>query len=209
MDKKNLLKEVPVIAIIRGVKPEDAVDVAEVMYEAGVRAIEVPLNSPNPFASIKLIADALGDKMLVGAGTVLTVEDVQKLYEAGGQIVVSPNTDPEVIAASKGFGILSYPGVMTVTECFAALKAGADALKLFPADVVGINFIKAAKVVLPQGTEIFAVGGVNEKNMVDWTAAGADGFGLGSSLYKPGMSLDEIRERCVKAVAAVCQHSIH
>ncbi|MCH2206192.1 MAG: 2-dehydro-3-deoxy-6-phosphogalactonate aldolase [Lentisphaerales bacterium] len=203
MDKKDLLKEVPVIAIIRGVKPEEAVDVAEAMYEAGIRAVEVPLNSPNPFVSIKLIADALGDKMLVGAGTVLTVEQVQKVYEAGGQIIVSPNMDEEVIEATKGFGMYSYPGVMTVTECFAALEAGADGLKLFPADVVGMKFIKAAKVVLPEGTQVFAVGGVNDQNMSEWTAAGADGFGLGSSLYKPGMPIAEIRQLSEKVVESL------
>ncbi|MCM8530300.1 MAG: 2-dehydro-3-deoxy-6-phosphogalactonate aldolase, partial [Lentisphaeraceae bacterium] len=143
MDKKELLNSVPIIAIIRGVRPDEAVAVAEALYAGGIRAVEVPLNSPEPFKSIRLISDAMGDKMLVGAGTVLTVEQVQEVYQAGGQIIVSPNMDKEVIQATKGFAMYSYPGVMTVTECFAALAAGADGLKLFPADVVGMKFIKA------------------------------------------------------------------
>lgn len=198
MDKSTFLKSSPVVAIIRGVKPEEAIAVAETMYEAGIRIIEVPLNSPDPFTSIKNIVHALGDKMTVGAGTVITKEQVQKLKEAGGEIVVSPNMNPEIIKETKKLGMLSYPGVMTASECFAAIEAGADGLKLFPADVVGMGFIKAVKVVLPKNIPILAVGGVNENNIHEWLANGADGFGLGSSIYKAEMSLEEISRRCQK-----------
>lgn len=192
---KYFIKKDAIVAIIRGVTPAEAVEVAQVMYEAGIRIVEVPLNSPSPFESIRKIVDALGDKMLVGAGTVLTADDVQSLHAAGGQIVVSPNMNPGVIRKTKELGMLSYPGIMTVSEAIAAIEAGADGLKVFPAGVVGMSFIKAAKVILPKKLPILAVGGVDDKNLLEWKAAGADGYGLGSSLYKPGMSLAEISER--------------
>lgn len=192
---KEIIRKDAIVAIIRGVTQDEAVDVAQTMYEAGIRIIEVPLNSPSPFESIRKIVDALGDKMLVGAGTVLTPGNVQRLYAAGGKIVVSPNMDPTVIQLSKNLGMLSFPGVMTITECIQAINAGADCLKMFPAGVIGMGFIKAAKVILPRKLPILAVGGVDEKNLLDWKAAGADGYGLGSSLYKPGVSLDEIFQR--------------
>ena len=191
----------PLIAIIRGVKPEEAADVAAAMYEAGIQIIEIPLNSPNPFKSIKNIIDVMGSKMVVGAGTVLTKDQVRELKDVGGQLVVSPNTNPEVISFTKELGMLSYPGVMTVSECFQAIEAGADGLKVFPADVVGMGFIKATKVVLPKNVPMFAVGGVDESNISIWKKNGANGFGLGSSIYKPGMGLEEIKERCCKIVA--------
>ena len=203
MDKLEFLKSTPIVAIIRGVKPEEAIDVAQTMYDAGIRIVEVPLNSPDPFSSIKNIVDALGDKMLVGAGTVITTDQVRKLKDVGGEIVVSPNMNPEVISLSKELDMLSYPGVMTASECFTALEAGADGLKLFPADVVGMSFIKAVKVVLPRKVPILAVGGVNEGNIQEWLANGADGFGLGSSIYKPGMSLEEIKQACQKILSSL------
>ncbi len=203
MDKSEFLKDTPVVAIIRGVKPEEAVDVAQTMYEAGIRIVEVPLNSPDPFTSIKNIVDAIGDKMIVGAGTVITADQVRQLKDAGGEIVVSPNMNPEIIRLSKEFEMLSYPGVMTASECFSAIEAGADGLKLFPADVVGMGFIKAVKVVLPKKVPILAVGGVNENNMKQWLKNDADGFGLGSSIYKTGMSLDEIFTRCKSVISTL------
>jgi len=203
MDKSDFLKSPSIVAIIRGVKPEEAVDVAQTMYDAGIRIIEVPLNSPDPFRSIKNIVDSLGDKMLIGAGTVTTKDEVSKLKDVGGEIVVSPNMNPEVISYTKSLGMLSYPGVMTVTESFQAIEAGADGLKVFPADVVGMGFIKATKVVLPKGTPMLAVGGVSEANIDEWIKAGADGFGLGSSIYKPEMSLEEISDRCKKVMDLV------
>ena len=205
MNKSEFLKPTSIVAIIRGVKPEEAVEVAQTMYEAGIRIIEVPLNSPDPFNSINKIVDALGDKMIVGAGTVITKEDVSKLKNAGGEIVVSPNMNPEVISYTKEMGMLSYPGVMTISECFAAIEAGADGLKVFPADVVGMGFIKATKVVLAKKLPMLAVGGVTENNIQEWIECGADGFGLGSSIYKPGMTLSEIQRKCkviLKAISA-------
>jgi 2-dehydro-3-deoxyphosphogalactonate aldolase len=188
----NLFEKDSIVAIIRGVKPEEAVDVAQTMYDAGIRIVEVPLNSPSPFLSISRIAKALGDKMLVGAGTVLSENEVKQLHDSGGKIVVSPNVNQDVIRETKNKNMLSFPGVMTVTECLQAIAAGADGLKIFPAGVVGMPFIKAAKVILPKKLPIIAVGGVDEENILQWKAAGADGYGLGSSLYKPGMSLDAI-----------------
>ena len=168
MNKSEFLTNKPIVAIIRGVKPEEAVDVAQTMYDAGIGIVEVPLNSPDPFTSIKNIVDALGDKMIVGAGTVLTTEDVRKLKDAGGEIVVSPNMNPEVIRTTKELGILSYPGVMTVTECFQALDAGADGLNVFPADVVGMGFIKATKVVLPRKVPMLAVATPPERSLCNF-----------------------------------------
>ncbi|EDM24972.1 KDPG and KHG aldolase [Lentisphaera araneosa HTCC2155] len=189
----KFLKEMPLIAIIRGVKPSEALEVTQALYDGGIRCVEVPLNSPEPYESIKLIADAFAGKMLVGAGTVITVEQAQKVKEAGGKIIVSPNVNPEVIKETKKLGMQSYPGVMTISECFTALDAGADALKLFPADSVGKNFIKAAKAILPAGTQVLAVGGVDQSNIKEWQESGADGFGLGSSLYKSSYTIAEIK----------------
>ena len=188
----NSLPKDAVIAIIRGVTPDQALDVAKTMYDAGIRIIEVPLNSPEPFKSIAKIVDAFGDKMLVGAGTVLTVEQVHELKDCGGQLVVSPNMNPQVIKKTKDLGMLSYPGIMTVTEAIQAIDAGADGLKFFPAGVVGKSFIKAVKVILPKQLPIVAVGGVDDENIFEWREAGADAYGLGSSLFKPSMSLDTI-----------------
>jgi len=189
----KFLKELPLIAIVRGVKPAEALEVAQALYDGGIPCVEVPLNSPQPYESIKLIADAFGAKMLVGAGTVLTVDQVRKVKEAGGEIIVSPNVNAEVIRERKTLSMLSYPGIMTITEAFQALEAGADALKLFPADSVGKSFIKAAKAILPAGTQVLAVGGVDQSNIKEWQEAGADGFGLGSSLYKPSYTIAEIK----------------
>ena len=183
------------IAIIRGVKPQQAVDVTRVFYEAGFDVVEVPLNSPSPLESIHLMSEAFDDKLLIGAGTVLTVEEVRGVADAGGKLVVSPNMNPSVIAETKRLGLRSVPGVLTPTECFAALEAGADALKLFNAGTVGPGTLKAYRAVLPKDTKVYAVGGVTVENARQWVDAGADGYGLGSNVYKPGMSLDEIEQR--------------
>ncbi len=191
-----------IIAILRGIDPTEAVDVAGTLIEAGITRIEVPLNSPSPFASIEAMAEAHGAVAQIGAGTVLGVEDVRKVRDCGGQMVVSPNCDPEVIEATRAAGMDSYPGVLTPTECFAALKAGATALKVFPAFQMGIDGLKALRAVLPVETRVYMVGGVGPDGFRDWLAAGAAGFGIGTSLYRPGDAPDDVAPRAARMVAA-------
>lgn len=190
------------IGIFRGVRPDEAVAMATAAFDAGIDRIEVPLNSPEPFDSIARIVDALGDRALVGAGTVLTVDDVANVAAAGGKLVVSPNCDVDVIRATKSAGMQSWPGVMTPTECFAALQAGADGLKFFPANLVGIDGVKAMRAVLPPQAQVYAVGGAGPDNFGDWMVAGVNGFGIGSALYKAGLSVDEVAARARSIVAA-------
>ncbi len=192
----------PLIAILRGISHTDAVAVSEALIEAGITQIEVPLNSPEPLKSIEAMAKAVGHCAIIGAGTVLTVRDVHAVAAAGGQLIVSPNCDPEVIATTKAAGLASWPGVMTPTECFAALRAGADGLKIFPASLIGPDGVKAIRAVLPSGTKVFAVGGAGAANFGQWIAAGADGFGIGTALYTPGLSAAEVAVRAREIVAA-------
>lgn len=191
-----------IIAILRGVLPGEAVAIGRELVAAGIDTIEVPLNSPDPFDSIAALAGAIGAQARIGAGTVLTPGDVARVRAAGGVLVVSPDMNPEVIAATKAAGMASYPGVMTPSECFAALRAGADGLKLFPASLIGPDGLKAIRAVLPPGTETYAVGGAGPANFAAWIAAGATGFGIGTALYTPGLTPAEVRARAEAIVAA-------
>ncbi|MFD5243935.1 2-dehydro-3-deoxy-6-phosphogalactonate aldolase [Amycolatopsis sp. NPDC058340] len=183
------------IAILRGVTPAEVVGVGRALVDAGFPAIEVPLNSPEPFESVRLLADAFGDRCEIGAGTVLTTADVGRAREAGARLIVAPNTDPAVISAAVAEGMTPYPGVATPTEAFTALAAGARYLKLFPAGAVGIGGMKAWRAVLPREVGLLPVGGVDETNLAAWAAAGAAGAGLGSCLYRPGDTADAVGVR--------------
>ena len=182
------LDECPLVAIVRGVTPDEAEAVGEAIYEAGIRIIEVPLNSPDPLNSIGRLANRFGERMLVGAGTVLTSADVRRVADAGGRIMVSPDTNVEVIAATAAAGLVASPGYFTPSEAFAAIRAGATALKLFPAEAATPAVLKAQLAVLPKDLPVMVVGGVKPDSMRPWLEAGASGFGLGGGLYKPGQS---------------------
>lgn len=197
-----LLAELPIVAILRGVTPARIAGVADALYGAGIRAIEVPLNSPEPFRSIEILAKQFGGRCLTGAGTVLTMEDADRVADAGGQLMVTPNTDAQVIARGVSLGLTVMPGFFTPSEGFAAVAAGARYLKLFPASTGGIGHLQAMLAVLPKDVPVYAVGGVGAGNMTEWKKAGAKGFGLGSDLFKPDFTDAEIATRAAKCVAA-------
>ena len=190
------------MAILRGVEPNEVIAIGEALVAEGITQIALPLNSPQACESIGLLAAHLGDKANVGAGTVLTVEDVEAVHAAGGQFIVSPNCNIEVIHRTKALNMASYPGVLTPTECFAALQAGADVLKLFPAFILGMAGFKAIQAVLPAGTQCYAVGGIDAGAFAEWRAAGITGFGLASNLYKPGASAAQIADKAKQLVQA-------
>lgn len=192
----------PLVAILRGLTPEDAEPIGLCLYNAGFRLIEVPLNSPDPFTSIATIRRALPDDTLVGAGTMLSVDHVAKLKACGGELAVMPHADAAVIRAAKAAGLLCVPGIATPTEAFGALSAGADALKIFPAELITPPILKAIRVVLPKSTRLFPVGGIGPDSMKAYLEAGAAGFGLGSALYTPGMTREQVTSTARRFVAA-------
>ena len=196
------LDALPLIAILRGLTPDEAVAVGEAVVAAGFRCLEVPLNSPEPLESIRRLRAALDGRALVGAGTVLTVAAAREVAQAGGQLIISPNTDTDVIRETKTLGLLSLPGFFTPSEAFAALQAGADALKLFPAEIAGTRGLKAVRAVLPVATRVYPVGGVDPDSMGQWLAAGASGFGIGSAVFKPGQSPEEVGRNAAAFVSA-------
>jgi 2-dehydro-3-deoxyphosphogalactonate aldolase len=191
-DLRTALTQCPIVAILRGVAPDEIDAIGDALVEAGVTVIEVPLNSPSPFASIMRLAARHGARALVGAGTVLEAADVARVADAGGKLVVAPNFDADVVRAAKAAGLVSLPGVMTPSEGFAALKAGADGLKLFPAEIIPPAVFKAWRAVFPANTLLLAVGGVGVDNIRTYAEAGASGYGIGSALYKPGRPAAEI-----------------
>ena len=191
------------VAIIRGVTPDDAAATGKAILEAGIRIIEVPLNSPEPLESIRILAERFGDVALIGAGTVLTVEQVTEVQAAGGSLIVSPNVNPQVIAATAAAGMASCPGYFTPSEGFAAIAAGATGLKLFPAEGATPAVLKGQLAVLPKDVPVLAVGGISPTNMRPWLDAGAKGFGLGSGLYKPGQSAQQTADNARAYVEGV------
>ncbi len=202
MKLEDALAETPLVAILRGVRPEEVLEITEALHAAGVRVLEVPLNSPEPLESLSRLR-AFGRRVVYGAGTVLRPGAVDAVAQAGGRIVVSPNTDCGVIRRAIERGLSPMPGFASATEAFCAIEAGAKYLKLFPASTYGIAHLKALKAVLPPEAVVQPVGGVTPEDMADWWAAGARGFGLGSELYRPGYTADEVHTRAIKAVAAL------
>ncbi len=199
---KQALAENGLIAILRGLHPSEAQAIGRVLYDAGFRVIEVPLNSPQPYESIRILRDCLPADCLIGAGTVLSPQQVNEVKAAGGQVIVMPHSDPAVLRAAKAAGLYLAPGVATPTEAFAALAEGADVLKLFPAEQMAPALVKAWLAVLPAGTVLLPVGGISPTNMQAFIEAGVKGFGLGSGLYKPGMSVAEVARNAAAYVTA-------
>lgn len=192
----------PLVAILRGVRPEEAAGIVGALIDSGMTAIEIPLNSPDPFRSIELAVKRAPAGTLIGAGTVLTLDDVARLHDAGGQLMVAPNVDPEIIAGARARGMVTMPGVFSPTEALLAARAGASGLKFFPASVLGAAGITAIRAVLPRDLMIAAVGGVSDSNFADYVKAGITAFGLGGSLYKPGMTAAQVADRAGATIEA-------
>jgi 2-dehydro-3-deoxyphosphogalactonate aldolase len=199
---EDAAKACGIVAILRGVTPDEVTGIGDALHDAGIRVVEVPLNSPQPFLSIATLAARFQNRMVVGAGTVLDVDSVDQLKSAGGQISVSPDCNPQVIARAVENGMVPLPGVFTPTEAFTAVRAGARHLKLFPAEAASPKTVKAWKAVLPRDVNVYAVGGVTPANMKEWADAGCAGFGIGSNIYKPGMSADDVSKAARDFVAA-------
>jgi 2-dehydro-3-deoxyphosphogalactonate aldolase len=200
---RESLAALPLIAILRGVGPDEAIAVGEALVGAGFRAIEVPLNSPEPLKSIAALASAFGERALIGAGTVLDPADVERIADAGGGLIVMPHADLAIVRTAKAQGLACVPGVATPTEAFGSLAAGADALKLFPAEALPPAVVKAWRAVLPATTWLLPVGGITPERMAPYLAAGANGFGLGSALYQPGLAPAQVATRARAFAAAL------
>lgn len=186
------LKQMPVVAIIRGVKPDEVVEIGRALIRAGIRVIEVPLNSPNAFDSIRNLTEACGQDCITGAGTVLAADDVSGVKDAGGSLIVTPNTNPQVIKRAVDEGLIPFAGFATATEAFTAYAAGARHLKLFPANIYGTGYVRALRTVLPDEVRLYAVGGIGVNHATEWFSAGVDGFGVGGNLYRPGDNPEEV-----------------
>ena len=209
MARELSLPSPPLVAILRGVTPRRAVEVGRALYDAGIRTIEVPLNSPDPFESIALLSRHFGDQCICGAGTVLAADDVARIGASGGRLVVAPNVNQAVIAQARSLDMIVMPGFATATEAFDAIGAGATHLKLFPATTYGPGHLKALKAVLPPSVPVFAVGGVGVDDIAVWVRAGADGFGFGSELFKPEYTIDEIGMRARGLVGSLKRATVH
>jgi 2-dehydro-3-deoxyphosphogalactonate aldolase len=201
MDLSGFLARCPLVAILRGIRPEEAVPVAAALETAGFAIVEVPLNSPDPLVSIAALVREFGERMLIGAGTVMTEAQVGEIAAAGGKLIVTPHADAAVVRAAKRSGLLAVPGFFTPAEAFAMLAAGADALKLFPAEGASPAMLRAMRAVLPPGTMVLPVGGIDASNMAAWRAAGAAGFGIGSAVYKPGDTLAIVSAKALALLA--------
>ena len=202
----HALQTVPLVAILRGIRPAEALAVSQALLSTGWTLVEVPLNSPQPLDSIAALASAF-PQALIGAGTVLSVDDVRDVHAAGGQLIVSPNFNPAVVREAVRLGLVCLPGVMTASEAFAALEASATGLKIFPAEMITPSVVKALRAVLPPGAVVMPVGGITTSNMAPYFAAGASGFGIGSALYKPGNSAADVKENAMYFIAS-CAGSI-
>jgi 2-dehydro-3-deoxyphosphogalactonate aldolase len=203
MDLKPYLDRCPIIAILRGVKPDEAESICSALENAGIAIVEVPLNSPDPFASIGILSRVFGNRMLVGAGTVTAVEQVHQVKDAGGRLIVTPHADPAIVRKAKAQGMIALPGFFTPAEAFSLLHAGADAIKMFPSEVLGIPMFTALKAVLPANTIVIPVGGISAGTIAPWMAAGALGFGAASSIYKPGDDATRVAGKAAALIAAV------
>ena len=203
MELTGWLARCPLIAILRGVKPDEVLAIGEALERQGIAIVEVPLNSPQPVESIRRLAGAFGERLLIGAGTVMTAPQVAEIAAAGGRLVVTPHADPDVTHAAKRHGLLAVPGFFTPAEAFAMLAAGADGLKLFPAEGASPAVLRALRAVLPGGTAGLPVGGIDASNMAAWSAAGAAGFGIGSAIYRAGDSAETVGAKAHALVAAL------
>ena len=203
MDLKQWLARCPLVAILRGVAPHEVAEIGAALADAGIAIVEVPLNSPQPIDSIRILAERFGHQMLVGAGTVMTPAQVAEIAAAGGRLIVTPHAAAPVVRAAKAAGMLACPGMSTPTEAFAMLEAGADGLKLFPAEAASPTVLRAMRAVLPPETIVLLVGGIDATNMAPWRAAGAAGFGLGSAIYRPGDTAAAVGEKARRLVAAL------